>query len=25
MLGRVERWWLNLQQYVWLLGKAESM
>ncbi|ATC88617.1 hypothetical protein PARC_b0414 [Pseudoalteromonas arctica A 37-1-2] len=24
-LGRVDLWWVNLQQYVWLLGKAEPM
>jgi len=24
-LGRVDLWWLNLQQYVWFLGKAEPM
>jgi len=23
--GRVELWWVNLQQYVWFLGKAELM
>ncbi|MBE0380982.1 hypothetical protein PCARR_a2686 [Pseudoalteromonas carrageenovora IAM 12662] len=25
ILGRVALWWLNLQQYVWFLGKAEPM
>jgi hypothetical protein len=25
LLGRVDLWWLNLQQYVWFLGKAEPM
>ncbi|MBE3675002.1 hypothetical protein PPAR_b0159 [Pseudoalteromonas paragorgicola KMM 3548] len=25
LLGRVELWWVNLQQYVWFLGKAEPM
>jgi hypothetical protein len=25
ILGRVELWWVNLQQYVWFLGKAELM
>jgi len=24
-LGRVDLLWLNLQQYVWFLGKAEPM
>jgi len=24
-LGRVDLWWVNLQQYVWFLGKAEPM
>jgi hypothetical protein len=25
VLGRVDLWWLNLQQCVWFLGKAELM
>ena len=25
VLGRVDLWWVNLQQNVWFLGKAESM
>ncbi|MBE0361586.1 hypothetical protein [Pseudoalteromonas sp.] len=24
-LGRVDLWWVNLQQTVWFLGKAEPM
>ena len=24
-LGRVDLWWVNFQQYVWFLGKAEPM
>ena len=24
-LGRVDLWWVNLQQSVWFLGKAESI